>query len=299
MRRKVWLEAALNGRFFDDRGSLFPNSVDRIVSEGLQCAAAGAAIIHFHPYNGTNIQSDEYPVYKAILERLRAGTDAILYGTLTHIGTKYAPSAEDVAMRFEPIRRIAMEGLVDWIVCDPASVNLTEKRSIARNETGRVYLNPDSHFREGLKIAQAHSVNPSVAVFEPGFLRMAGAWINRVSGIPPAVYRFMFSDDYAFGFPPKEYALRAYLELLRDEVGEVPWMAAGLGHDVTGLIPHVVECGGGVRVGLEDAPLAASLRNIEWVEKAREIIERQGFEVATPDDVRRSMVAPGAVDIGG
>ena len=117
---------------------------------------------------------------------------------------------------------------------------------------------------------------------------MAGAWVKKTKDVPPPIYRFMFSDDYAFGLPPREYALDTYLELLRDEVGDAPWIAAGLGHDVRGLIPQILERGGGIRVGLEDAPLAAGMHNIEWVEQARQIIEDQGFELASPEEVRRA-----------
>ena len=297
MRSKVWLEVALNGTFIDERDSLFPHSVETIVKEGLECAKAGAAIVHFHPYNGTAVQTDEYALYKEILDGLRGGTDAILYGTLTHIGTKYAPHVSDVSLRFEPIRRLAEEGLVDWLVSDPASVNLTSRRSIESDQSGTVYLNPDAHFLESLRIAATHSVNPSIAVFEPGFIRMAGAWIRQTKNVPPPIYRFMFSDDYTFGLPPREYALDTYLKLLGDEVGDVPWIAAGLGHDLRGLIPQILERGGGVRVGLEDAPLAAGLRNIEWVEQARKIIEDQGYELASPEEVRQITASHRATDM--
>jgi hypothetical protein len=63
-----------------------------------------------------------------------------------------------------------------------------------------------------------------LAIYEPGFLR-AGAALARAVGTKVPIYRLMFCETMAVGFPPRPYALAAYLVLLaikmvRDHGGE-------------------------------------------------------------------------------
>jgi uncharacterized protein (DUF849 family) len=106
---------------------------------------------------------------------------------------------------------------------------------------------------------------------------------------PAPIYRFMFSDGFAFGFAPKEYGLEAYLKLLEDEAQGAPWMIAGLAVDIRPLIPAAVGRGGHVRVGLEDAPLGTDVANPAWVEQAAAAIENAGGQVATAAAVRQRL----------
>lgn len=99
----------------------------------------------------------------------------------------------------------------------------------------------------------------------------------------------MFSDGFAFGFPPEEYGLEAYLKLLADEAPGAPWMIAGLAVDIRRLIPGAVANGGHVRVGLEDAPLGTDTPNLKWVEEAAAAIEHAGGHLATATEVRRAL----------
>ena len=57
-----------------------------------------------------------------------------------------------------------------------------------------------------------------------------------------------------FSFPPEPWAVEAYAKLLEMCARARPGWSPGLAVDVLPLIPTVVALGGGVRVGLEDAP---------------------------------------------
>jgi uncharacterized protein (DUF849 family) len=83
----------------------------------------------------------------------------------------------------------------------------------------------------------------------------------------------MFSSDYTFSFPPDDYGLTAYLNLLDQVAPGAKWMVAGLGVDVLPLIPRAVAEGGHVRVGLEDASLGCAKSNVQLVEEAVRVIE--------------------------
>jgi uncharacterized protein (DUF849 family) len=99
----------------------------------------------------------------------------------------------------------------------------------------------------------------------------------------------MFSDGLSFGFPPRPYALDAFLRLLADEAPFAPWMVAGLDVDITPLIPYTVERGGHVRVGLEDAPFGATKTNVQLVEDAVQLIRSVGKEPATIKEIRAAL----------
>jgi 3-keto-5-aminohexanoate cleavage enzyme len=147
--------------------------------------------------------------------------------------------------------------------------------------------------RYGLELAACYRLHPSYAIYEPGFLRLGAALARVYAKAPLPIYRFMFSEGFAFGFPPEEYGLEAYLKLLADQAPGAPWMIAGLAVDIRRLIPAAVAAGGHVRVGLEDAPLGTETTNVRWVEQVASAIENGGAHVATATEVRRALAPPG------
>jgi 3-keto-5-aminohexanoate cleavage enzyme len=171
--------------------------------------------------------------------------------------------------RFSHIDALAARGLIELAALDPGSVNFTQIATTSQANPAGTYLNPESHVRHALGIAGRHGFHPAFAIYEPGFIR-AGAALARATGVKTPIYRFMFSQQFAFCFPPKPYALAALATLVEEEAGAAPWMISGLGVDVSPLIGEAVARGGHIRVGLEDALLGtpASTTNLGLVEAA-------------------------------
>ena len=273
--KKTWLEVALNGAWGKDLQPGIPIRVADIVAEGIACAAEGAAIVHVHAYDeSSGRQRDDADLYARIIEGIRSRCDCIVYPTIPIGG--HAMTATE---RFAAIESLARRGLLEWAVVDPGSLNVD----------GFVYLNPDEHIRHGLALAARNGFHPSYAIYEPGFLRLGAARAKEADGLPQPIYRFMFSQALPFGFPPAEYALAAYLELLGAEAPRAPWMVAGLTVDVLPLTQSVVAHGGHVRVGLEDAPLGSPRSNLEWVRAARAAIQSSGGTLASCAEVREAL----------
>jgi 3-keto-5-aminohexanoate cleavage enzyme len=293
MAAAVWLEAAVNGPWARDRQPLIPLTADEIVAEALAAAEAGAAIVHFHAYDPVSgRQRDDYEIYAPIIERIRAGADVICYPTLPFAGSVDAPTPLAPAQRFAAVERLLEAGLIEWGVVDPGSTNLTLYADLREGRDGFVYANPDSHIRYGLGLAQQYGMTPSYAIYEPGFMRLGAALHAACPGAPQPVYRLMFSDQIAFGFPPADWALDAYLKLLEREAPGAPWMVAGLGVAIEPLIEVTVQRGGHVRVGLEDAPFGCRLGNRALVERAVARIAAAGGRPATTAEVRAALTAP-------
>jgi uncharacterized protein (DUF849 family) len=287
--RKTWLEVALNGPWGRDRQPRIPVTVQAIVAEAVACVEAGAAIVHVHAYDErTGRQDDAWQTYAEIITGIRDRVDAIVYPTIPFAGSRDARVPLDAAARFAHVAELAKRGLLEWAAVDPGSVNLTHWDQLTRDEPGFVYLNPEEHVRYGLALARQYAFHPAYAIYEPGFLRL-GAGLHWRSGCPAPIYRFMFSSDYSFGFPPEDFALTAYLKYLDVLAPGAQWMAGGLGVDILPLVPRVVMEGGHVRVGLEDAPLGTARSNVELVQAAAEKIDNMGAALAKAADVRDAL----------
>ena len=286
---KVWIETALNGPWSSKRQPGIPDTVEAIVAEGIACAEAGACIVHVHAYDGGGPQTFDWQVYARIIEGIRDRIDVPVYPSIPSGGVGVGSAFEDATQRFAHVEALAARGLLEFAVVDPGSVNFTELATGADARAAPTYLNPEAHVRHGLAFAVRYGFHPAYAIYEPGFTR-AGAALARAMGAKTPVYRLMFSDTFAFGFPPQPYALAAHRELIAQEARGSPWMIAGLGVDIRPLIPEAVRHGGHVRVGLEDAPFGTRATNRELVEEAVGLVRKAGAEPATVAEMR-SMLA--------
>ena len=282
---KVWIEVALNGPWTRRIQPGIPDTVESIVAEGIACAKAGACIVHVHAYDGGGSQTFDWQVYARIIEGIRDVVDVPVYPSLPSGAIGHGNEVADPAPRFTHVEELARRGLLEFAVIDPGSVNFVDLRTVDGGPPGMVYANPETHIRHGLAFAQRHGFHPAFAIYEPGFTR-AGAALARAAKSPVPIYRFMFSETYAWGFPPKPHHLDAHVRLLAEEDPAAPWMIAGLGVDIRPLIPEAVRRGGHIRVGLEDAPFGSDMTNRSWVEYAVAIVRSSGGEPATVHDMR-------------
>lgn len=286
----VWIEAAINGPWGRERQPAIPVAMADIIAEGVAAAKAGAAIIHLHVYDeATGRQTDDWQVYARAIEGIRARSDAIVYPTIPIAGSGYAGPLESVSGRYDHLDELGRRGLVEWGVLDPGSVNWTAYADIPGGRPGFTYQNPEEHIREGMAVAARHRLHPSYAIYEPGFMRAGAALATAYPAMPVPVYRLMFSDAFAWGFPPRDYALAAYRALLAEVAPGAPAMVAGLGVDIRPLVAPAVAAGLHVRVGLEDAPFGTTQPNGALVEEAVALVAAAGGTPASAADVRAAL----------
>lgn len=274
----VWLEVALNGGAGKAFQPGIPMTPEAIISEGVACAKAGAAIIHLHVYNDDGEPVEDADIYSQVIEGIKRQCDAIVYPTLGLHG--------DLEQRYAPIKTLAERGLLEWGVVDPGSVNITHTSQVAAGADGLLYTNPDFHIRGGLELAAKDQWRPAYAIYEPGFVRLGAAIAEQILNLKTPIYRIMFSDNLLFGMPPSEYGLRFYAEHLAAVVPNAPWMVSGLDADVQEIIPLALELGAHLRVGLEDAPFGCSQTNLELVESAVRSISESARTLANSEEVR-------------
>lgn len=283
----TWLEVALNGPWTRAKQPLMPITVEEVVAEGLACIEAGAAIIHVHAYDPiSGRQDDDWQTYARIIEGIRAKSDAMVYPTIPFPGGLGDPNGMSAIQRFSHAEELAKRGLLECGVVDPGSTQIAGFEEIAGGEMGFLYANPGDHIQQGLRLAAQYKFHPGYAIYEPGFTRLGAALHKAMPGCPVPIYRFMFSDGFAFGFPPQDWALQAHCKLLDLAAPQAPWMIAGLRVDITPLIAPAVQAGGHVRVGLEDAPWQSQISNLDLTRQAIKEIEAAGGTPASPAQVR-------------
>lgn len=287
MARKVWLEAALNGPWTKKNQPNLPVTVDECIADGIAVVKAGAGVIHVHAYDpDTGVQNDSPDVYAAIIQGIKSKVDVIIYPTISSASQPDSEIGVTGAWRHTPADVLGGRGMLEWAIVDPGSVNFSDINDIKADKLGMVYMNVESDIRAGMTVAEKHDLRPTFALYDPGFIRLGSAIAARYPKLKTPVYRFMFSDQFTFGFMPKRYGIDAYLATLNDCDPGAPWMIAALKGDVTPIIPDAVALGGHVRVGLEDSIWGSDKTNPQLVEAAANNIVKAGGALATAADIR-------------
>ena len=294
----VIVEAAINGTTTKERNPHVPRQPEEIASDALACLAAGASIVHNHvdkvmvpgPEAAARYVEGWTPVFAA-------RPDALLYPT-----SNFGPGVEGAYAHMAPL---AESGRLRIGIIDPGSVNLGGVADDGLPAApGFVYANSFGDIRYQAELCERLALGPSMAIFEPGWLRAALAW-HRAGRLPRgAMVKLYFGGDFgypttgserggaAFGLPPTLRALDAYCELL--EGSGLPWSAAVIGGDLLGspVARAALERGAHLHVGLEDFAGPRTPTNEELVQEAAALCADVGRPVAGCDDTAEILGLP-------
>lgn len=293
----VVIEAAINGETRPDKNPNVPRKPEEIEADALRCLGAGASLIHAH--NDDILQSgraaaDLYlAAWRPILARR---PDALWYPTL-------AGGAAGMGEAIAHVEILAREIGLRIGICDPGSTNIGGPDPDGL-PVGIVYANSYDGIRIAFEQCTRLRLGPSLAIYEPGFLRTTLAF-HRAGRLPRgAMVKLYFGGDYglfatrpgvSFGLPPTEHALRAYLEML-DGSG-LPWSVSVWGGDLleTPVARLAVELGGHLHVGLEEHfHPERKPTNEELVREAAALVASVGRPVASIADAERILALPPA-----
>ncbi len=287
-RGPVIIEAAINGITQKEVNPNVPRSNDEISADALACFAAGAAIVHNH----VGVSGDPREVadaYVACWDPVMAERpDALIYPTA---------NAVDGVLNLDHLSLLAKDDQLRLTLCDPGSVNLGGVDEAGVPRGAFVYANSYDSIDRQLTQATDDGLGPSLAMYEPGFMRTTMAWW-RAGRLPVgSMIKFYLSTERgymgaAFGLPATRLGLDAYLEILGD--CPVPWAVSVVGGDVvgTGLAEYAVERGGHIHLGLEFFAGDRTPSNVELIEEAVAVCDRLGVAVATPDQAAEILGIP-------
>lgn len=284
----VVIECAINGVTSKAINPHVPVEPTEITADALACIAAGAAIIHNHiDLYGVSVERAVERYLEGWRPILEARPDALLYPTI-HFEQGFSISYEHLI----PLAAAGMRvGLTD-----PGSVNLGGvEDGIPTGDL--VYRNSFQTIGRAFDICREAKLGPSLAIYEPGFLRAALAWW-RAGRLPQgAMVKLYFATENGylgapFGLPPTERALDAYLELL--DGCDLPWAVSIVGGDLCAhpIAELALARGGHLHLGLEFYRGDRTPTNVELVNQAVALCQRAGRAVATPDQAAEVLGLP-------
>ncbi|MBK7947597.1 MAG: 3-keto-5-aminohexanoate cleavage protein [Deltaproteobacteria bacterium] len=285
MEKPVIIEVALNGATPITRNPNSPQTQAALIADAIRCIEAGASIVHTHAPDISVSGEAAARLYLEHFAPIHARfPDAILYPTLV-----FGKTIEEKTSHIEPLKRIfpLRMGFVD-----PGSINLTPTGEDGKPfPTDWVYANSPADIDYKFSLCKRLGLGPGMAIFEPGFLTAALAYV-RAGAMPQGAFlRFYFGGgssyrgpgqiDLLFGMPPRKLALDLYLDMLGDV--DLPWSVAVVSGDpfAGGVARHALERGGHLRVGLEDYAGERRPTNLELVEEAVALCRAVGRPVAT------------------
>jgi len=294
----VIVEAAINGTTTKQRNPHVPRQPEEIAADALACLAAGAAIVHNHvdkvlvpgPEAAARYLEGWAPV-------LAARPDALLYPT-----TNFGPDVAGAYSHMEPLTESARLRIG---IVDPGSVNLGGVADDGLPAApGFVYANSFGDIRYQAELCERLALGPSMAIFEPGWLRAALAW-HRAGRLPRgAMVKLYFGGEHGypttgserggapFGLPPTLRALDAYGELL--DGADLPWSVAVIGGDLLAspVARAALERGAHLHVGLEDFAGPRTPANEELLREAVALCADVGRPVAGCDEAAAILDLP-------
>ena len=244
----VVIEVAVNGATRPSVQRHVPVTPEQIAADGAACVDAGAAIVHHH---------DDPRATRA----LGRGPDAMgslglaTYAALLSArpGTLVYPTARfdgrTIAERWDHHRFLAERMPHDGL--GPLRLGLVDPGTVTLGNFTYGFTRDEVAYK--LDTCRDLGLGPSVACFEPGYIRVFLDFYAAGRVPPGSLVKFYFcAGPPLFGLPPTEAALDLYVDLLAGT--GLPWAVAVLGGDVvaSGMARWAIERGGHVRVGLED-----------------------------------------------
>ena len=287
----VIIEAALNGVTSRARNADVPATAEEQASDALACVAAGATVIHTHAPNiavRPDEAADQYAIaFRPVVERHP--------GVVCYPTTGIGPTIED---RYGHVELLDDIGLVRAGFVDTGSVNLGGTGADGLPpDRGYVYTNTFADIAYKMRVCRERGLGPSIAIFEPGFLRVVRAYHD--AGMLPAgaLVKLYFSaggylggGEPLWGAPPILEALDLYLAMLGE--ARIPWAVAVLGGSLldTPIARAALERGGHLRVGLEDWDTGPA--NRDQVTAAAQLCRDVGRDVAGVAECGRLLGLP-------
>ena len=253
-----------------------PITPEEIAAETVRCCRAGAAVVHLHardPDTGKPTSSIE--VFARYLELIRERCPVIIQITT---------GGGAVTLGLTPEQRLEA---VEKLRPDSASLNAG-----SMNFGRKLFTNTPDVIESFARRMKELGVKPEFEVYEVGMIQQVQHWVI-APGLADPPYRFSLVMGVLGGIP----ATVRNLQILVDDLPPgSSWQVIGVGRHQLPLAAVGVAAGGGLRVGFEDnlylkrGVLAKS--NAELVERAVQLVEAMGREVATVDEARSMLGLP-------
>lgn len=245
-----------------------PLSPEDIAEDVINCANAGASMVHLHVRDTSGEQTFELNTFSDTIDRISAKTDLIIQGSTGGLSTL---SLEERSVCLN-VPQVEVASL------NMGSVNFGES----------VYINTLPDIRYWAKRMEETHVLPEMEIFDLSMVETCTKLADEGVLKRPMHYNFCLGCGVASNLSATPRNLQYFVSLMEPDS---PW---GLNHDQMpdlSMLACAVSMGAsGIRVGFEDsfyyAPGQRAANNAQLVEKAVAMIRSLGCEPATPEEAR-------------
>ena len=289
---RIIIEVGLNESASKHDNPHIAYGADEVAADAVACAAAGAALGHFHARldDGTQSWSDA-EIYRRAMALTAKLADVVLYpsylGDHSHIWSLCSEPPEGAPLAlasFDVVQEVTRPVMWDAI----ANTFREPPFEVTGEHRGPSDL--VDRFRDlGLCV--------TIGAFDVGQLRWAVLAVQSGYLPTPCHVKIFLFDQLVTGPFADEAGLDAYLSQvppgLDIELTVVPYTMRSP-ESTEALLRAALARGCNIRVGIGDNPSAyPAARNAELVARAAELVRQAGYEPATPADVRARLRLPG------
>jgi 3-keto-5-aminohexanoate cleavage enzyme len=248
-------------------GAKNPLSPEEIARDVINCAKAGASMVHLHVRDTKGIQVSSLKTFSKTLDLIRQESDIIIQGSTGGVSTL---SLEQRCVSVsEPRTQVASLNM--------GSTNLGEG----------VYVNTLPDIRFWAKKMEENAVVPELEIFDMGMLGSIDKLTSEKLLKRPLNYNLCIGFEGAFEGKAKNLfyfsdalPADAHWSMIHENMEDLSLLAAAAGFGA-----------GGVRVGFEDSfyysPGKVASSNAELVERLVSLLCLMGFEIATVKETKK------------
>ena len=242
---------------------------EEIAADVYECWKAGAAIAHIHVRNDDGTPSTDFMKYKETIERIRAYKDCDICINITSSGSVGFGDEE----RIYPLQKL----LPEMASYDAGTLNW-QHRTIFENHP---------RFLEKLGHALIESnIKPEIEIFDAGMI------YNAIYYMKKGVLKTPCHFQIVLGCPGGMTSTVENLVFLKSLIpAGSTWAACGIGAGHMPIMMAAIAMGAHIRVGMEDNVMwqkgVPAESNAQFVKRAKELLEINGLEAATPDEARQ------------
>lgn len=287
MNRDVIITCAVTGAGDTvGRSPHVPVTPAAIAADAIAAAQAGAAVVHIHVRDvETGQPSRAVALYRETVSRIRdSGVDVVLNLT-AGMGGDLVIDADDPLKPIDGTDLVnALERLphVEELLPDICTLDCG---SLNFGEGSQLYVSTPDMLRVGARRVQELGVKPELEIFDTGQLWFASTMVEE--GLIDAPPLFQLCMGIPYGAPVDTGLLAAMVNMLPEGA---QFASFAIGRDQMPWVAQSALLGGHVRVGLEDnlyLSRGVKATNAQLVERAVEVVQGLGAQVAGPDRARQ------------
>lgn len=270
-----------------------PVTPEEIANSAIEAARAGASAVHLHVRDPKTGKGSRDPaLFKETVDRVRdSGVDVVINLT-AGMGGDWTPAKDNWAMpgpgtdMIGPDERLAhiKECLPEICSLDCGTLNFGNDDTI--------YISTPPILRRMATLTKEWGVKPELEVFELGHIRFAKAMYAEGLLADPPMFQLCLGIPWG-----ADQSVEIMAAMKAQLPPEASWASFGISRMQMPMAAAAVALGGNVRVGLEDnifLDRGVLATNAQLVTRAREIIERMGARVLTPQEARNKLKLRGA-----